>query len=406
MVKVERLSSRPPRILHFANYGAPYAGSFIPMVTALARAVRGRGWSVEMVFPESARSNDWLAALEAEGIPCHLLALGVEGGHARWASALASEATHSHWRSRAARWISTLVAADPAPTILHTQFTLFDMPAVQAARGAPQARVVWHEQSARPNGFVGEIGGALRYRLFARDVSAILCVAPDIAEVVARQGAGDRASVLANAVDTERFSPPSSGDRAAARERLGVPPDASMLLHFGWQWERKGGDIYLAAVGSLLGGPEPLRLRAFTVGGDAARAAVAAANLATHVTVLEPTERVADLYAACDVFVSPSRAEGMPFAVLEALSAGVPVVASDIPGQAVIARSASSCRISPLDARVVAATIREVLAANGETRERQSAEARAWVVRSAGLDWWSGELLATYDRVLAAIGPN
>jgi rhamnosyl/mannosyltransferase len=298
------------------------------------------------------------------------------------------------------------VEADPAPTILHTQFTLFDMPAAQAARTARQARVVWHEQSARPRGVVGEIGGALRYRLFARDVSAILCVAPDIAEAVARQGAGDRALVLANAVDTERFSPASSGERAAARERLGVPPDAVMLLHFGWHWERKGGDVYLAAVGSLLEGAAPVRLRAFTVGGDAARAAVAAANLGTHVTVLEPTEHVADLYAACDVFVSPSRAEGMPFAVLEALSAGIPVVASDIPGQAVIARSASSCRISPLDARAVAATIRDVLALDGETRERQRAEARAWVLRSAGLDWWSGELLATYDRVLSTIGTN
>jgi glycosyltransferase involved in cell wall biosynthesis len=92
--------------------------------------------------------------------------------------------------------------------------------------------------------------------------------------------------------------------------------------------------------------------------------------------------------------------------VLEALSAGIPVVASDIPGQAVIARSASSCRISPLDARAVAATIRDVLALDGETRERQRAEARAWVLRSAGLDWWSGELLATYDRVLSTIGTN
>jgi glycosyltransferase involved in cell wall biosynthesis len=399
------LSGRPPRILHFANYGAPYAGSFIPMVAALARAVRGRGWSVELVFPASARGNDWLDALAAEGVRCHLLALGVEGGPSRWASAVANEATRNRWRSRAASWISALVAADSAPTILHTQFTLFDMPAAQAARTARQARVVWHEQSARPGGVVGEIGGALRYRVFARDVSEFLCVAPDIAEVVARQGAGDRARVLANAVDTERFTPASPAERAAARERLGVTPDASMLLHFGWHWDRKGGDLYLAAIASLLGGPAPVRLRAFTVGGEAARAAVAAANLGTHVTVLEPTERVTDLYAACDVFVSPSRAEGMPFALLEALSAGVPVVASDIPGQAVIARSASSCRISPLDARAIAATIREVLAVDGEARERQRAAARLWVLRCAGLDWWSGELLAAYDRVLAAIGP-
>jgi glycosyltransferase involved in cell wall biosynthesis len=393
--------SRPPRIIHLANYGASYVGSFIPMVMALARAVRARGWSAELVFPESARGRDWLSAFDEAGVPYHVLDLGATGGGARWAAAFATEATAGRWHGRVAHWIAELLAADPGPTVLHTQFTLFDMPAAQAARSAPATRVVWHEQSARPDGLVGEVGGALRYRLFARDVSAILCVAPDIAEVVARQGAGERASVLPNAVDTERFSPARLSRRSAVRERLGVAPDATVLLHFGWHWERKGGDLYLAAIRSLLEGPAPLALRAFTVGGEPARSAVAAANLDGSVTVLAPTEHVEDLYAAADVFVSPSRAEGMPFAVLEALAVGIPVVASNIPGQAVIARSVPSCRLTAPSARATAEVIREVLALDPTVRSRQREQARAWILANAGLDWWSQALLATYDRVLS-----
>jgi len=398
------VSSRPPRIIHLANYGASYAGSFIPMVMALARSVRARGWSAELVFPESARGREWLSSFEEAGVPYHVLDLGAGGGGARWAAAFATEATAGRWQGHVARWIAELLAADPGPTVLHTQFTLFDMPAAEAARSAPATRVVWHEQSARPDGLVGEVGGALRYRLFARNVSAILCVAPDIAEVVARQGAGDRASVLPNAVDTERFSPARLSRRDAVRESLGVAPDATMLLHFGWHWERKGGDVYLATVRSLLAGTDPPALRAFTVGGEPARSAVAAARLEDAVTVLAPTAHVEDLYAAADVFVSPSRAEGMPFAVLEALAVGVPVVASDIPGQAVIARSVPSCWVTALRPHAIAEAIREVLALDPALRELRREASRDWILANAGLEWWSRTLLATYDRVLSTAG--
>jgi len=144
------------------------------------------------------------------------------------------------------------MAEYPGPTILHTQFTMFDIPAAQAARTAERARVIWHEQSARPGGRIGELGGTLHYHLFARDVSAFVCVAPDIAEVVARQGGGDRVRVLPNAVDTRRFSPDCLDRRLAVRQDLGLPPQAVVLLLFGAHWERKGGDVFLATIRALL----------------------------------------------------------------------------------------------------------------------------------------------------------
>jgi glycosyltransferase involved in cell wall biosynthesis len=91
----------------------------------------------------------------------------------------------------------------------------------------------------------------------------------------------------------------------------------------------------------------------------------------------------------------------MPFAVLEALAVGIPVVASNIPGQAVIARSVPSCRLTAPGARATAEVIREVLALDPTVRSRQREQARAWILANAGLDWWSQALLATYDRVLS-----
>jgi len=395
------MPSRPPRLLHFADYGASYAGSFIPMAAALARAATERGWAVELVFSETARGKPWLAELEREKIAHRFIDLGSAAGPARWIPSFAAEATRGRWLGRVDRAIADLLAQDPrGPTLLHTQFTMFDVPAAEAARRAPQAHVVWHEQSARPGGRFGELGGTLRYRLFGRDVGAIVCVAPDIAETVSRQGAAGLVTVLPNAVDTTRFGAACLSERAVVRERLGVAPGTAVLLHFGAHWQRKGGDVFLAAVHSLRTEPHVLELRAFVVGSAEARAAVEAAGLGERVTVLPPAERVEDLYAAADVFVSPSRAEGMPFAVLEALSVGVPVVASDIPGQAAIGQAVAACHLSPLEPEALAAVIRDVLAADPLSREREQREARDWIAEHAGLDSWTAAIMDTYDRIL------
>lgn len=45
------------RVIHVATYGGPYAGSFIPAIRALARAVSEHGWSFEIVFSPDARGR-------------------------------------------------------------------------------------------------------------------------------------------------------------------------------------------------------------------------------------------------------------------------------------------------------------------------------------------------------------
>ena len=46
--------------------------------------------------------------------------------------------------------------------------------------------------------------------------------------------------------------------------------------------------------------------------------------------LLTPQENVADLYQAAAIFLSPSRSEGLPYSVCEAMANGIPVVLSDI----------------------------------------------------------------------------
>lgn len=66
--------------------------------------------------------------------------------------------------------------------------------------------------------------------------------------------------------------------------------------------------------------------------GPAVRALVENLGLTERVRFLGPTDDVAGLYAASDLYVHASTSEGFPNAVIEAMAAGLPVVATDLPG--------------------------------------------------------------------------
>ncbi len=388
-----------PKLIHLADYGGAYLGSFIPMLITLAEAARDEGWSVELVFSELARDRPWLDAVMTAGIPCQFVDV-TRVGLGRWATWMTEDVLQAHWQGRLTNAISGLLADADQPTILHTHFSGFDVAAAHAAGGRPNAFVVWHQHSPRRPGWKPALGGLVTYRLFGRTVDRLVCVAPNVLDSIRPVTVSDKVRFLPNAVDVERFVLVTDNERTTARTQLGLDPEATVLLHFGSHWLRKGGDHYLAAV-KLLSGRFPSRkLQPVTIGRQDAKTAVTASGLQSTVAVLEPIQNVRMLYAAADVLVSPSRSEGMPFATLEALAMGVPVVASDIPGHAFISDRVAACRITSLDAYSIASSIADVLNRNTTQRERETAEARRWIVEHMGLTSWAGTVMTLYRELL------
>jgi glycosyltransferase involved in cell wall biosynthesis len=399
------VSTVPPRLVHLADYTGSYSGSFIPMLLASAKAARRHGWSVELVFSELPPDKPWLEEVDRAGIRYRIIEAGTRTGIGRWASWLAAEATGGLWRGRLTREVGALLDESSAPTILHATFSAFDVASAHAARKVGPAHVVWHEQSMRRPGWKPKVGGFVNYRVFARNVEEILCVGPDLTALLRRLAPARSVRFFPNAIDAQLFAPASPEGRRAAREKLGLEPDVFVPLHFGWQWRRKGGDLYLAALDALVEAESSRRIQAVTVGREAA-AAVRGSRPRPYVTVLEATENVRELYAAADVFVSPSRSEGMPFAVLEALSSGLPVVASDIPGQAFVGKAVSACRLTELSADSVASALRDVLRLSPEERARDREAARRWILEEMDLDRWAERLMGIYDGLLAQASPG
>lgn len=367
------------RVIHLADYGGRYAGSFIPMLVALARTAAERGHESEVMFTSVARGRGWLTDLEDAG--------------------LRARVTESDSRHDLYTAIRERLPADDSPTLLHTHFHGFDLPAAAAARRYRTA-VLWHVQSRLETGRLVQAKSMVKYGLVGRMVDRIVCVAPDIADAARRRLAPARRIVeMPNAVDVDRFGAPSPERRRAIRRSLNISDHVPLLLHFGWDWERKGGDVFLDTVRLLRA--DGLPVRGLSVGGGAgAVAATAEMGLADAVEVVDAVDEVGDLYAAADVFVSCSRAEGMPFSMLEALASGTAVVASDLPGQAVMA--AAGCRVVALEPSALAGAIGSLLSRPPHDASAESTAARGWVSANASMAAWSQRLVDLYEEVLAA----
>ena len=133
----------------------------------------------------------------------------------------------------------------------------------------------------------------------------------------------DRCSVIPNTVAR------LAGDGAAARARFDIPADAIVLLNVGNLSPQKNQQILINAMADI---PDAV----LAIAGDgplAAELEYSGRAVGDRVRLLGrvPIDEIADVYAMADVFVFPSRYEGRPLALLEAATAGLPILATPIP---------------------------------------------------------------------------
>lgn len=150
---------------------------------------------------------------------------------------------------------------------------------------------------------------------------------------------GVEAGVVPNGVDVARYA--GASPRRAAELRASVAPDGRpLLLSVGGVEPRKGTDSLVRALArmpsrpvlAVLGGHSFQDYAAYR---DAVLSELPSLGLELGVDVVlvgtVPEQDMTAWYAAADVLAFPSVKEGFGLAVLEAMSAGVPVVTSDLP---------------------------------------------------------------------------
>ena len=214
----------------------------------------------------------------------------------------------------------------------------------------------------------------------------------------ARSGLGDdRYMVIPNGVDTQVFSP-NAESRQRLRRQWGIAADDVVAVFVGRLDRQKGVDVLLKAAGQfltatpnaalLIAGDGPMRQKVHRC--------CKADGGARYVGFVND---VPALLSAADMFVLPSRWEGWPLALGEAMSMGLPAIGADAAGiRDVITHGQTGLLVPAEDAAALASAMGQ-LAGDRELRQRIGAAGQQRVITDYSIDKYVGAHAAVYEAV-------
>lgn len=324
-------SRRPLRVAHLMQYFA--IGGLERMVERLSVASKSRG--VETLVIAYLGDGPIRAALEEQGVQTLML----DGGPGLHPGLI--------WRLRS-------VLRREQIDVLHTHHLgpfVYGAPASVLAR-CPRV----HTEHSH------ELYDTTRRKLLGAMMSPlaeVVAVTPEISEF--RKRFPGRSRVITNGVPLPSVEPSM---RARGRALLGAEQDRFVVGCAARLSPEKNHAGLLDAFARLLK-DEPRSLLACAGDGplaDGLRAEAARAGVSDNVRWLGPVEDMSHFYAALDVCVLNSTREGLPLCLLEAMSFGIPVVATDVGGVGELIADGAGILVPPQAPQVLAGALRSLAA--------------------------------------------
>jgi glycosyltransferase involved in cell wall biosynthesis len=214
-----------------------------------------------------------------------------------------------------------------------------------------------------------------------------------------------RAGLQARTCDPERTWVIHNGVDVGAAPQSSVGGEPPLIVSVGRLQAPKDPLTLVRALGALPHGS----FRAVMVGDgpdrEAVAAEIAASGLAGVVALVGDRDDVPALLEGADVFVLATRSEGFPLSVVEAMAAGLPVVASSVGGipEAVL-DGETGLLVAPQNPPALASALAHVLQ-DGARRRSMGAAGRARAAERFDLAGFRAAHVALYERALAA-APN
>jgi len=211
----------------------------------------------------------------------------------------------------------------------------------------------------------------------------------------------EKISLVPNAIDLRRFSP-GEASRDEARARLGLPVASRIVAGVGRLNPQKNFALFLDIAAQLAPRFPDLH---FLLAGDGPeeqmlREKASALGIANRVTFSGYVADTRLVYLAADVLLMPSRYEGLPMTLLEAMAMGLPVVASKLDGIAEVIGDGSEGFLVPSDDAALFVERTAALLADAELSSRISKNARAKIEASFSVERMTSSVEEIYDRFL------
>lgn len=216
----------------------------------------------------------------------------------------------------------------------------------------------------------------------------------------------ERCVVIPNGIDLTAADRALAAARPAARAHLGLGPTGLGIAYVGRLHEEKGVGHLLAAFPALLQSHPSARL--FLAGDGPARGALegmaTSLGLNPFVRFLGEVPSPWPLLAGADIFALPSLWEGMPNALLEAMAAGLPCVATAVGAVPEMAADGEEAMlVLPRDAAALSRALL-ALAAAPARRQEMGARARRRIEAQFRIEATVGRMERLYDELLAGAG--
>lgn len=290
------------------------------------------------------------------------------------------------------------------PDIVHSR-NWAAVEAVPAARCFHGCAVVHSEHGLERDAGANEPWRRNWFRRLAYELAdRVLSVSYHLRDLHARRTgfAADRISVIHNGVDGQRFFP-DQGMRRAARQELGIADGEFCIGCVGNLLPVKDHATVLKALEALWTDLKAWRL--LIVGEGPERAALERfirdhPDWKARVTLLGTSTRIPELLNALDLYVLPSIAEGISNSLLEAMSSGLPVIATDTGGNTEVVTDGKSGFLFPVgDFRRLRELIL-MLHADDELRRELGQGARLRVEEEFSID----SMVFKYDQIYEMLG--
>ena len=281
--------------------------------------------------------------------------------------------------------------------VVQTFFESSDLWAGMVTKATSAAKLVW---SRRDMGILRQRKHHLAYRLLAAMPDAVLAVSEQVRQhAIAVDGiAPERVETIHNGLDLTRWS-----DGRTAPRPQGEPP---VITTVGNLRHVKGHDLLLDAAAIVRRSIPEVQV---TIGGqvlepvyfEALQHQVQRLGLEKHVRFVGEVRDLPRYLAGADLFVLPSRSEGFSNAIIEAMAASLPVVATNVGGNAEAVRSGVTGTIVPTEnAPALAEAILRILSSPVQARAMGEA-GRASVAERFTVEAMMQSITDVYGRVLA-----
>lgn len=283
------------------------------------------------------------------------------------------------------------------PQILHAHDGRGQTLAWLASMGLPVVRI-----ASRRVTFLPRDGWTYRWK-YGRTCHAVITVSENIRQLSIQAGVPkERIEVIPDGIELPAELP-SSAARLNLRSSWGCDEHDFVLGMLGASTPEKGWDVMIAALALLRQRTPGVKL-VLAGDGPAEATTFAAANSGSAgILRLGPIENLTNFFPGLDLFVMPSKSEGLGSSALWAMAYGLPVVATGVGGlPEIVAENESGWLVPPgspqalADAIVAAAADRQKLAEFGGNGRRRAAHFSA--------DIMVARTEALYERLVSGMG--